>query len=170
MKPISASDILRRSAPRETLGQSFVHRNKFQELRESSPAPARRGRVNSTASQKRKKSECEESEDDLNAGSAKVSRMEEDRMMEMIFTESKISKVSTLCGRLYTEVQKQQVEVSDPVRSLLSEMIEALKVVNEVQGELMEMVKRSNLQGVGSNVNKVVDLSDSEYPALLKSR
>jgi hypothetical protein len=54
MKPPSASDVLRKNAPRETIGQTFAHRNRYDKLRENSPAPSLRGRSDSVSSQKRK--------------------------------------------------------------------------------------------------------------------
>ncbi|MFN9910872.1 MAG: hypothetical protein ACK56F_33005, partial [bacterium] len=93
MKPPSASDVLRKNAPRETIGQTFTHRNRFEKLRDNSPAPFQRVRSDSVASQKRKVCTEDENFQDLNA--AKVSRVEKDDDEEIAKLESKMSKVST---------------------------------------------------------------------------
>jgi hypothetical protein len=147
MKPVSASDILRKTAPRETLGQTFLHTNRYEHLRESSPAPSARQRSDSAASilsQKRKGDEdffCDES----NTNKSKVSRLDCDEEEQLVILDSKISKVSTLCGKMYTVVQQQQLQVDDPLRSLLADLIEAVKVTNEVQSELSGKYKSVRL-------------------------
>ncbi len=131
MMPISASDILRKNAPRETLG--FAHANRYEKLRENSPAPSYRSRADSNVSQKRKVSESDLSEI---SNCEKVSRLDQDEVEELVLMDSKISKVSILCGKLYMVVQQQQLEVDDPLRSTLADIIEAIKITNEVQNEL----------------------------------
>ncbi len=99
MKPPSASDVLRKNAPRETIGQTFAHRNRYEKLPENSPAPSLRLRSDSVASQKRKVF----TEDDplgQNCNAAKVSRVETDDDEEIAKLESKMSKVSTMCGKI----------------------------------------------------------------------
>jgi hypothetical protein len=103
MKPISASDVLRKSAPRETLGQTFLHVNRYEQLRESSPTPSLRMRSDSTASQKRKVSD--DCYIDELANKPKVSRLDTESAEEIAILDSKISKVSKLCGKMYTVVQ-----------------------------------------------------------------
>jgi hypothetical protein len=76
MKPPLASTVLRRNALRETLGQSFQHRNRFEKLRDVSPAISIRSRSDSVVSQKRKAG----TGDDLMLGDlnvAKVCRVDE---------------------------------------------------------------------------------------------
>jgi hypothetical protein len=141
MKPVSASDILRRVAPRETLGQSFFHANRYENLRDVSPASSYRQRQDSFSSQKRKVSESDTLETESQVGKSKVCRLDDVELEELVMLESKITKVSTLCGKMYTAVQQQQLEVDDPLRSLLAELIEAIKVTNEVQGELSDKYK-----------------------------
>jgi hypothetical protein len=140
MKPISASDVLRKSAPRETLGQTFLHVNRYEHLRESSPAPSLRMRSDSNASQKRKVSE--DCYVDEIANRPKVSRLDTESAEEIAILDSKISKVSTLCGKMYTVVQQQQLEIDDPLRSLLADIIESIKVTNEVQSELSSKYRK----------------------------
>jgi hypothetical protein len=103
MKPPLASDVLRRNAPRETLEQTFQHRNRYDYLRDVSPAPSNRTRSDSVASQKRKVGECEDPYfAELNA--AKVCRVDENDDEEVAKLESKMSKVSTMCGKMLTSV------------------------------------------------------------------
>jgi hypothetical protein len=141
MIPISASDILRKNSPREMLGQTFAHVNRFDNLRDVSPAPSFRSRADSSVSTKRKGRDAEGDDLDRDDGRTKVSRMDEGEEVELVFIESKISKVSTMCGKLTTEVQQQQLEVDDAQRAFLSEIVTALRVINEVQNDLLNLVK-----------------------------
>ncbi len=98
MKPVSASDILRKSAPRETVGQTFVHVNRYENLRDHSPASNSRYRsdsVSSLASQKRKVSESDTYDVETQSGRQKISKMDAAEEEEIVILESKISKVST---------------------------------------------------------------------------
>jgi hypothetical protein len=96
----------------------------------------RRDRTDSNASQKRKFADNEGCDEDEYYNRSKVSKMDEKEEEEFVILESKISKVSTVCGKLYTMVQQSQLDVEDPLRNLLAELIDAVKVTNEVQGEL----------------------------------
>jgi hypothetical protein len=136
MKPVSASDILRKTAPRETVGNSFFHNNRYEKLRDNSPAPIPRFRADSNASQKRKVSESDVSEVGSICNRQKISRLDQEEEEELVIMDSKISKVSTLCGKLLTVVQQQQLDVGDPLRSVLADIIEALRYTNEVQNDL----------------------------------
>jgi hypothetical protein len=145
MKPLSASDILRKNAPRKFLGQSTViHQNKFDSLREPSPAPSGRDRLNSGASQKRKEYSSDGENDEVSHIS-KVSRLDEGHLEEIAVLESKISKVSTMCGRIVTNLQKIE-GIEDPLRLLLAEIAESIRMTNEVQEELASKFKGKLLQ------------------------
>jgi hypothetical protein len=104
----------------------------------------------------------------------KVSRLDQDEVEELVLMDSKISKVSTLCGKLYTVVQQQQLEVDDPLRSTLAEIIEAIKITNEVQNELSGKFKtlresqvaeqsqvRSYSEAAAMNPRPVVTVTDA---------
>jgi len=149
MKPISASDILRKSAPRETLGQTFLHANRYEHLRESSPASVVRQRTESNASSKRKIADQDDflEYEDV-GGKAKVSKLDDKEEEELVILDSKISKVSTVCGKLFTVVQQNQLEIDDNLRSLLADLIDAVKVTNEVQSELSGKYKELRLSQV----------------------
>jgi hypothetical protein len=120
MKPPLASTVLRKNAPRETLGQSFQHRNRYDKLRDVSPAISIRSRSDSVASQKRKAGSGDDQLlGDFNA--AKVCRVDEDEDEEIAKLDSKMSKVSTMCGNMLTSVQ--QLEIQDPLRVILADLI-----------------------------------------------
>ncbi len=162
MKPPLASVVLRKNAPRETVGQSFVHRNRYDKLRDSSPAPSLRMRTESNASQKRKVGD----EDDLfsqNLVSAKVSRIENFEDEDVAKLESKMSKVSTMCGKLVTSVQ--QLDIEDPLRALIADLIETVRISNEVQEEMHQRYRKSQVQEA-SNVSMWVS-SDFPPPAYI---
>jgi hypothetical protein len=149
MKPVSASDILRKSAPRETIGQTFLHANRYDSLRDTSPASTVRNRTESNASSKRKIADHDDFFEHEETGSkAKVSRLDDKEEEELVFLDSKISKVSTVCGKLLTVVQQNEISVDDSLRSLLADLIDAVKVTNEVQSELSTKYKEMRLQQV----------------------
>ena len=161
MKPPLASDVLRRNAPRETLGQSFQHRNRYDKLRENSPAPSIRSRSDSVISQKRKAGMGDDLLfGDLNA--AKVCRVEDNDDEEIAKLDSKMSKVSTMCGKMLTSVQ--QLEIQDPLRVILADLIETVRITNEVQEELHTKMKAKRASPQSSEyVSSIWDASD--FPA-----
>jgi hypothetical protein len=138
MKPVSASDILRRSAPRDFLGLSFAHTNRFETLRESSPAPSQRSRVGSTASVKRKE---EEVRDTPVITVTKQVFMDEEDEVAIACMQSNISKVSSICDRMIENLQK--IHIEEPLREILGDLMESVKVTNKVQGELVTKLKVS---------------------------
>jgi hypothetical protein len=147
MKPVPVSKVLRKVAPRETLGR-FAHQNRYDSLRENSPAPSERNRSDSVSSQKRKVSESDNLEKECQYIKTKVCKLTDAEEEEMVVLDSKISKVSTLCGKMYTVVQQQQLEVDDPLRGLLADILEAVKVTNEVQATLSEKYKIMRTEAV----------------------
>ena len=163
MKPPSASDVLRKNAPRETIGQTFTHRNRFDKLRDNSPAPFQRVRSDSVASQKRKVCTEDENFQDLNV--AKVSRVEKDDDEEIAKLESKMSKVSTMCGKLITSVQ--QLDIDDSLRVVIADLIEAVRISNEVQEEVHNRYKdRKECSSNCSKESQYVTMWDSaDFPA-----
>jgi len=163
MKPLSASDILRKSAPRKLLGQSVFHQNRYEHLRENSPAPSERSRLNSGASQKRKECEDSDSEMEDTCNRAKVSRTENLQEDDLVFMESILSKVSTMCGKLISDLQKLE-GMEDPVRCLLADMAETIRMTNEIQDELLGKMK-STLSGYRSG-----DFKGKSYSGALSSK
>jgi hypothetical protein len=138
MKPVSASDILRRSAPRDFLGLSFAHTNRYDSLRESSPASTQRSRVGSTASVKRKEEEVRETP--VITVTKQVFMDEEDEVA-IACMQSNISKVSGICDRMVENLQK--IHIEEPLREILGDLMESVRVTNKVQGELVTKLKVS---------------------------
>jgi len=138
MKPVSASDILRRSAPREYLGLSFAHSNRYEPLRENSPAPSQRSRVNSTASVKRKE---ETVSDTPIITVTKQVYMDEEDELAIACMQSNISKVSSVCDRMVENLQK--IHIEEPLREILGDLMETVRITNKVQGELVTKLKVS---------------------------
>jgi hypothetical protein len=136
MKPISASDILRRSAPREYLGLSFAHSNRYEPLRENSPAPSQRSRVNSSASVKRKEETVRETP--IVTVTKQVFVDEEDEIA-IACMESNITKVSSVCDRMVENLQK--IHIEEPLREILGDLMETVRITNKVQGELVSKLK-----------------------------
>jgi hypothetical protein len=138
MKPVSASDILRRSAPRDFLGLSFAHTNRYEALRESSPASTQRSRVGSTASVKRKE---EEVSDTPVITVTKQVFMDEEDEVAIACMQSNISKVSGICDRMVENLQK--IHIEEPLREILGDLMESVRITNKVQGELVTKLKVS---------------------------
>jgi hypothetical protein len=162
MKPPLASAVLRRNAPRETLGQTFQHRNRYDKLRDVSPAISVRSRSDSITSQKRKAG----TGDDLLSGelnAAKVCRVDEDEAEEIAKLDSKMSKVSTMCGKMLTSVQ--QLEIQDPLRVILADLIETVRITNEVQEELHTKLKAKKCSHVQGNEYISSMWESSDFPA-----
>jgi hypothetical protein len=147
MKPVPVSKILRKVAPREALSR-FAHQNRYDNLRDNSPAPSERTRSDSVSSQKRKVSESDNLEKECQYVKTKVCKLTDAEEEEMVIIDSKISKVSTLCGKMFTAVQQQQLDVDDPLRALLADILEAVKVTNEVQASLSEKYKSMRTETV----------------------
>jgi hypothetical protein len=155
MKPVSATDILRRSAPREFLGSSFNHRNRFEIFREPSPAPTIRNRLGSSASTKRKGNDmcegdfCEEAppkksnisswfEDSIQDNQVTINLTEEEEV-NLACLESNIAKVSGQCNKMLVELQRLHIE--EPLRVILADLIEAVTTTNKVQEGLSARVR-----------------------------
>jgi hypothetical protein len=133
MKPVSASEILRRSAPREYLGLTFTHRNRYDTLRDPSPATSYRSRLGSTASTKRKP------EDDGKLSALRSYTNTEEDDMAFAVMESKITKVSDTCKKMVEELQR--VEVDEPLRIILADLMDAVTTTNQVQCEIVSKMK-----------------------------
>ncbi len=96
--------------------------------------------MDSTASQKRKVND----DDDLQSvtsNASKVCRLDECEEEELAKLESKMSKVSTMCGKLLTNVQR--MDLDDPLREVLADLIETVRLTNEVQEEVHNKYKES---------------------------
>jgi len=178
MKPISASDILRKSAPREFLGASFAHKNRFDTFREPSPANSTRTRLGSTASTKRKGEEISDDFQDLAPPIKKnsspwleetpasnivtVSLSEEDEV-ELACMESNISKVSEKCNKMTEELQRLHIE--EPLRIILGDLIEAVQTTNKVQSGLSARIRKNASMTVSNNCStSYVSAATSQPP------
>jgi hypothetical protein len=147
------------------VGNSFYHSNRYDKLRDNSPAPSSRYRADLNASQKRKVSESDISEVGSACSRQKISRLDQEEEEDLVILDSKISKVSTLCGKLLTVVQQQQLDVGDPLRSVLADIIEALRFTNEVQNDLSGKYKALRVEQVSEKNNHMSysSVAASEY-------
>ncbi len=82
----------------------------------------------------------------------KVCRFDPQEDEEIAKLESKISKVSTMCGKMLTSVQ--QLDIDDPLRVILADLIETVRITNEVQEELHSKQRKSREQSVAAAVEK----------------
>jgi hypothetical protein len=103
-----------------------------------------RVRSDSVVSQKRKV--CTEDDSlfqDFNA--AKVSRVDTDNEDDEVIAklESKMSKVSTMCGKMLTTVQ--QLDIEDPLGAVIADLIETVRLSNEVQEEVHQRYRRKKV-------------------------
>ncbi len=151
------------------MGQTFQHRNRLDKLRDISPASSLCSRSDSVASQKRKVGIGDDLLlRDLNA--AKVCRVDDNEDEEIAKLDSKMSKVSTMCGKMLTSVQ--QLEIQDPLRVIIADLIETVRITNEVQGELHTKLKakRASTQG-NEYVSSIWEVSDfPAHPPSLEAR
>jgi hypothetical protein len=177
MKPISASDILRKSVPRDFLGASFAHKNRFDAFRDPSPANSTRTRLGSTASTKRKGEDISDDFHDLAPPIKKnsspwicetpvenhttVSLSEEDEV-EFACLESNISKVSDKCNKMTEELQRLHIE--EPLRIILGDLIEAVQTTNKVQAGLSARIRKNATTTVSNNCSSSYVSAVSSQP------
>jgi hypothetical protein len=135
MRAISATDILRRNAPREFLGRTFATQNRFEYIREPSPAPSFRSRLGSTASVKRKEEYYEDCEEIPVIH--KKGKLSEDDVVTLACMDSNITKVSKLCSKITMDIQESDIE-SDKAKSILADLCDAVKTLSQVQGEIVK--------------------------------
>jgi len=170
MKPVSATDILRRSAPRDFLGQSFAHRNRFEAFREPSPNPSVRNRLGSTASIKRKGNDmsegdsCEEAppkktnysswfEETVQDSQVTVSLTEEEEV-SLACMDSNIAKVSGQCNKMVEALQRLHLDQAlEPLREILGELIESVQTTNKVQESLSARVRANTTLSKKANLS-----------------
>jgi hypothetical protein len=136
MKPVSASDILRKHTPRDFIGKSgnYLHPNRWESLRDVSPSSSIRSRSDSVVSVKRKTWE-EDALDETIQAHSKVSRLDEEEIEKTTLLESRISKVNHSCGKLISMIQ--QLDSDDALKCVLSDIVQSLKETNEIQDELL---------------------------------
>jgi hypothetical protein len=152
MKAISASDILRKSAPREFLGASFAHKNRFDPFREPSPASSHRSRLGSNTSTKRKGNDTFDDhlappvkkspwlEDSTPECTTVITLSEEDKLSFAVM-ESNIAKVSNNCNKMTEELQRLHIE--EPLRIILADLIDSVQTIQKVQESMSAKVKTS---------------------------
>ena len=136
MKPLSATEILRRNAPRELLGRSFFHANRYEAIREPSPATSFRSRLGSNVSQKRKEEEPPDSKETAPYKKGKIIDCDD---ITLACMESNIEKVSKLCNKITMDIQESD-HVSDSSKSILSDLCEALRTESSVQKEIVAKI------------------------------
>jgi hypothetical protein len=176
MKAISASDILRKSAPREFLGASFAHKNRFETFREPSPASSHRSRLGSNTSTKRKGNDIFDDhlappekkspwlEDSTPECSTVITLSEEDEVSFAVM-ESNIAKVSTTCNKLTEELQRLHIE--EPLRIILADLIESVQTIQKVQESMSAKVRKSATSTVSSAAPPV---SSSSYVTVVSNQ
>ncbi len=86
---------------------------------------------------------------DCNA--AKVSRVDTDNDEEIAKLESKMSKASTMCGKMLTTVQ--QLDMDDPLRAVIAHLIETVRLSNEVQEEVHQRYRKKKVSEVSEKIS-----------------
>jgi hypothetical protein len=134
-------------------------------LRDVSPAASDRSRANSVASQKRKEWSdiCED--DNEPPYRAKVSRLDVAEDDELVFLESKISKVGTMYGKMVTDLQKIP-EMDNSVRALLADLMETVKMTNEVQESIATMLRKNKVSVTKSTPSYSAALMRGDFPEI----
>jgi hypothetical protein len=169
MKPVSATDILLKSAPRDFLGQSFDHPNRFEVFRELSPNPSVRNRLGSTASIKRKGNDmcegdsCEEAPPKKTNYSSWFEETMQDTQVTVSLTEkeevslacmdSNIAKVSGQCNKMVEALQRIHLDQAiEPLREILRDLIEAVQTTIKVQESLSARVRANTTLSKKANI------------------
>jgi hypothetical protein len=67
--------------------------------------------------------------------------MDEEDEVAIACMQSNISKVSSICDRMIENLQK--IHIEEPLREILGDLMESVKVTNKVQGELVSKLKVS---------------------------
>jgi hypothetical protein len=148
-----ASDILRKSAPREFLGASYAHKNRFDPFREPSPAASHRSRLGSNTSTKRKgnhnfddffappEKKSPWQEDPPPSTSHTMITLTEEEEVSFAVMESNLVKVSDQCNKMTEELQRLHIE--EPLRVILADLIDSVKTTNKVQEGLAAKVRKN---------------------------
>ena len=140
--PISASALLKQMSPRKNVGKQFFSNNRFQHLREHSPATHNgNGRDHSRSrsqSQKRKNSEEVSYASITGAGlTATASAPFPSSMVEE--STVAIAKVNSLCDKIATDIS---TTTSDPsVITVFTDLCEALRLITRTQENILNVVK-----------------------------
>jgi hypothetical protein len=176
MKAISASDILRKSAPQEFLDASFAHKSRFDLFREPSPASSHRSRLGSNTSTKRKGNDNFDDhlappekkspwlEDSTPECTTVITLSEEDEVTFAVM-ESNIAKVSNNCNKMTEELQRLHIE--EPLRIILADLIDSVQTIQKVQESMSAKVRKSATTTVSSTVPPV---SSSSYVSVVSSQ
>jgi hypothetical protein len=158
MKPFSATEILRRNAPRDLLGRSFVHANRYDPIREPSPVPSFRSRAGSNISVKRKEDDSCDYVEQAPSKKGKIVEMDD---IAIACMESNIEKVSKLCDKITMDIQESD-HVSDSSKAILSDMCEAIRTLKNVQSELVSKISaQAATEQVDINIDNAGKISYS---------
>jgi hypothetical protein len=103
---------------------------------------------------------------DCNA--AKVSRVNTDDDQEIAKLESKMSKVSNMCGKLLTTVQ--QLNRDGPLCAVIANLIETVRLSNQVQEEVHQRYRSKKVSEVSEKSStgpygSFWDQADFQFPA-----
>jgi len=129
-KPLSASDALRQVSPRKLLGNS-LNNNRFNFLREPSPAPSSPGKFRDrSVSVKRKSNEGNSYADVAAAGTSSSSQT---AFYEDI--SETIAKVSSLCEK--TETALRSLGAEPEIIQVLQDLSDAVRFTNQIQRDML---------------------------------
>ena len=149
--PISASALLKQLSPRKHTGNQFFSNNRFQHLRDNSPAPHNGNDKSRSRSQSQKRKNTDEVSYASVAGTglaASVAICPPPAVEEATIA---IAKVNSLCDKIASDIS---ATTSDPaVISVFNDVCEALKLITKTQENLL-----SSVQGRGNPGNGGVNL------------
>lgn len=136
MIPFSASDLLRETSPRKTIGNTFFTANRFSHLRDDSPIRTN-GSRNRSLSQKRK-----DTEDLSYLNAAKRSlpfgEPSKEKFDPELFetTSLNIAKVSSICDKIFKELEP--VTENPAIVQALRDLGESIRLVNANQSVILK--------------------------------
>ena len=142
MKPKSASDILRQLSPRKVIGTSFFSSNRFNNLRE--PSPAASVRSVSSVRERSVSSKRKASDDALSYAAITGSGQTTDQVNQFLMDSMnvKLAMVRSACEGATAGLQSDKLDPS--VIPIFQIILEALRVTSDLQADLISHLGKSH--------------------------
>ena len=141
MKPKSASDILRQLSPRKVIGTSFFSGNRFNTLRDHSPASSIRSTSsfrNRSVSAKRKASDDGLSYAAVTGNPTSSAQCNDDLLNSL---NLRVGMVRSVCENAAIELKKEAWEPS--IVNLFEQILEALRITSDIQTDIIGNFSKS---------------------------
>jgi hypothetical protein len=148
-KPLLVSSVLRQVSPRKTIGTSFCHVNMFDHLRDASPGPVPRTRVNSV---KRKAADGPTYADKVASNVTVAS----EQLCKKEKLQIEISKVNSICDKVADEIRGDGIDPKMVI--IFSFLCDAIRSISKVQGEIVGGDQSENTVSTGDYPREVPNM------------